>query len=388
MSTKNSAILESRARRTAAGDGEQYAWLDWLRFGAAFAVLLCHARGGTWLDYGSLETGSKSLIATIFFVVTRPNLEPVVIFFVLSGFLVGGKILERLIQASFSPSSFALDRFSRIYVPLVPALAVTALVALVTGRTIDFGELAGNLLSLQCVVFSSFADNAPLWSLSYEVWFYVLAGSAATVIAGTGNKARLFAMILFAGAVLIYTALSPALLYCWIMGAVAYPLRNVKLPGLAVGVAALLAVSGAVASQLNMKTKESAEFALVWLPPRELAILVMSAGTAVTVAWLAGRPVRSKIIRKWQALGTALAAFSYTLYLTHYPVLELLNWLVATRYNDITVANIGVFLFKISVCLGVAWLLYLPFERRTGDFRRWFRSRFMGRGGRRSHDTR
>jgi len=388
MSTNNSANVESRARRAAAGDGEQYAWLDWLRFGAAFAVLLCHARGGTWMDYGSLDAGSKNLIAAMFFAVTRPNLEPVVVFFVLSGFLVGGKALERLIQGSFSPSSFALDRFSRIYIPLVPALALTAVVALVTGRTINFGELAGNLLSLQCVFFNSFAGNVPLWSLSYEVWFYVLAGSAAAVIVATGAKGRLFAMVLFAVAVLIYTALSPALLYCWLLGAVAYPLRYVKLPGLAAGVAAVLAVGGAVASQLNMKTKESAEFALVWLPPRELAILVMSAGMAVTVAWLAGRPVKSEVMRKWQALGAAMAAFSYTLYLTHYPVLELFNRFFATRYNDITLANVGILLFKISVCLGVAWLLYLPFERRTGDFRKWFRSRFMGRSGRRSHDRR
>jgi peptidoglycan/LPS O-acetylase OafA/YrhL len=340
------------------------------------------------MDYGSLDAGSKNLIAAMFFAVTRPNLEPVVVFFVLSGFLVGGKALERLIQGSFSPSSFALDRFSRIYIPLVPALALTAVVALVTGRTINFGELAGNLLSLQCVFFNSFAGNVPLWSLSYEVWFYVLAGSAAAVIVATGAKGRLFAMVLFAVAVLIYTALSPALLYCWLLGAVAYPLRYVKLPGLAAGVAAVLAVGGAVASQLNMKTKESAEFALVWLPPRELAILVMSAGMAVTVAWLAGRPVKSEVMRKWQALGAAMAAFSYTLYLTHYPVLELFNRFFATRYNDITLANVGILLFKISVCLGVAWLLYLPFERRTGDFRKWFRSRFMGRSGRRSHDRR
>lgn len=388
MSTKNSATVKGGARQAAAGDGDHYAWLDWLRFGAAFAVLLCHARGGTWMDYGSLDTGSKNLIAAMFFAVTRPNLEPVVVFFVLSGFLVGGKALERLIQGSFSPSSFALDRFSRIYIPLLPALALTAVAALVTGRTIDFGELAGNLLSLQCVFFNSFAGNVPLWSLSYEVWFYVLAGSAAAAIAVAGTKGRLFAMVLFAVAVLIYTALSPALLYCWLLGAVAYPLRDVKLPGLAAGIAALLAVGGAVASQLNMKTKESAEYALVWLPPRELAILIMSAGTAVTVAWLAGRPVKSEVMRRWQALGAALAAFSYTLYLTHYPVLELLNRFVATRYNDITMANVGVFLLKIGVCLGVAWLLYLPFERRTGDFRKWFRSRFMGRGGCWSHDAR
>ena len=107
MSTKNSATLESRARQAAAGDGDHYAWLDWLRFGAAFAVLLCHARGGTWMDYGSLDAGSKNLIAAMFFAVTRPNLEPVVVFFVLSGFLVGGVSLARSRQGMPSGASAA-----------------------------------------------------------------------------------------------------------------------------------------------------------------------------------------------------------------------------------------------------------------------------------------
>jgi peptidoglycan/LPS O-acetylase OafA/YrhL len=358
---------------------DHYPWLDWLRFGAAFAVLLCHARGGNWMDWGSLDESSKNGVVALFFALTRPNLEPVVVFFVLSGFLVGGKVLERLMCGAFSPASFALDRFSRIYIPLVPALALSAFAAWATGKSVSLWELTGNLLSLQSVFFRSFADNAPLWSLSYEVWFYVLAGSAAAV-ATASSRHRVLAMVLFVGALLVYTRLWNIFLYCWLLGAVAYPLRKVVLPWMAFVLGVLLTVGGAVASQLNMQTK-SAGTAIEWLPSRDIAILVMSAGFAVAVAWLAGRPIKTTRMQRIQASGAVWAAFSYTLYLTHYPLLHLWGLVDSTRYQSVTAFSLGVLVLKLGSCLLVAWLLYLPFERRTGDFRRWFRSRFMAREG-------
>jgi peptidoglycan/LPS O-acetylase OafA/YrhL len=346
--------------------------LDWLRFGAAFAVLACHARGGHWVDWGSLVPSSKSLAVALFFVITRPNLEPVVVFFVLSGFLVGGKVVENLLNSAFNPGKYALDRVSRIYVPLFPALGLSALVAWITGHPIKLGELMGNIFSLQGIACKSFAGNEPLWSLSYEVWFYALAGAFA-VVASTGAKHRVVAMYILAGGVIVYAHLHAVLLYCWLLGAAAYSLHRCVIPRVAVVGGLLLAITGAAVSQLNMQSR-SLEIAISSLPSRDIAVIMMSAGFAVVVAWLASTPVRTAAALRFQSLGKTLASFSYTLYLTHYPILLFLAWLRPERHYDVTAVNLGTFAVKLAACLIVAWLLYLPFERRTDRFRAWLRA--------------
>lgn len=104
-------------------------WLDWLRFLAALMVVAAHARGGNWLEWGRLAEASQTKLVAVFFALTRAGTESVLVFFVLSGFLVGGKMIERLIDGTFDLRTYLIDRVSRIYTPLAPALCWSALVA-------------------------------------------------------------------------------------------------------------------------------------------------------------------------------------------------------------------------------------------------------------------
>ena len=63
--------------------------------------------------------------------------------------MVGGKVLERVANGVFDLRAYAIDRFSRIWVPLVPALFFTAGVALFWGRPVSSFDFIGNLLGLQ-----------------------------------------------------------------------------------------------------------------------------------------------------------------------------------------------------------------------------------------------
>jgi peptidoglycan/LPS O-acetylase OafA/YrhL len=105
-----------------------YPWLDWLRFLAASMVLFGHARGFVFVPYGELDPNSQNVFTGMFFLSTRFAHLAVLVFFVISGFLVGGRLLERLKDGSFSPKAYALDRSTRIMIPLVPVLLFTALV--------------------------------------------------------------------------------------------------------------------------------------------------------------------------------------------------------------------------------------------------------------------
>lgn len=150
--------------------------LEALRGAAAFYVMLGHTFSNR------LIVGGKDLSVLLDF-----GQEAVILFFVLSGFVI---------QYSFDRSkdkSFRLffsKRFLRIYIPLLIVFLVNYIIVCFQKEYLfmpDWLELGGNIFMLQDagalkpnVVCSFFLGNSPLWSLSYEWWFYMLFFFVAT----------------------------------------------------------------------------------------------------------------------------------------------------------------------------------------------------------------
>lgn len=86
-------------------------WLGWLRLIAAFVAVIGHARADSFPPYGELSEAQKTIASQQFYAVTRFGHEAVIVFFMLSGSLVGGKVIERPVYGSVGPLSFAVDRF-------------------------------------------------------------------------------------------------------------------------------------------------------------------------------------------------------------------------------------------------------------------------------------
>lgn len=107
--------------------------------------------------------------------------EAVLLFFILSGFVITYSF-EKSKDKSFK--MFFCKRFFRIFIPLLIIFATNILLLSLKAKqfiTIDFKNLFGNLLMLQDISISkprvicdSFLNNLPLWSLSYEWYFYIL----------------------------------------------------------------------------------------------------------------------------------------------------------------------------------------------------------------------
>ncbi|MEL7163067.1 MAG: acyltransferase family protein, partial [Bacteroidota bacterium] len=166
--------------------------MDLIRGISALLVCASHLRNAIFVDYA--ESGATGPIAKGFYFLTGLGHESVMVFFVLSGFFVGGSVLKR--RSSFRFSSYLTARLSRLWTPLVPALIFTLLIDLtLAGWYPDLlaGEyrdvltsgpdaaysmtpltFLGNLLFLQTVFTPVFGTNSPLWSLAYEFWFYLL----------------------------------------------------------------------------------------------------------------------------------------------------------------------------------------------------------------------
>jgi peptidoglycan/LPS O-acetylase OafA/YrhL len=107
--------------------------------------------------------------------------EAVMAFFMLSGFVIYLSVCQ---DPHMSWRRYFMKRFRRIYVPFLWAIAISILVFYGNGNLSDrfsVKDLLGNLIMLQDfdlvkpgTWFDPFLDNLPLWSLSYEWWFYML----------------------------------------------------------------------------------------------------------------------------------------------------------------------------------------------------------------------
>ena len=355
---------------------KHFYWLDWMRFIAAFLVVICHSRGYNWVEWGSLAHVDQTPLIKLFFAGTRAGLEWVIVFFVLSGFLVGGGVISRCLKGTFDLRLFAIDRISRIWVPLIPALLLTLGVAHYCELSASLWDLLGNAFALQGVFFKNFGHNEPLWSLSYEVWFYVLIGSAGVLLTPS-SRSRVVGFVILTIGFAVFTRLSPNFLNCWLIGAFSYFLVSErKRPGLLI-LALALSLLGAAISQLQSDSLSISESAWMgFLPSRNIATLIESAGIGLLIASICRIQPASQLMVRVDKLGTTIAAFSYTLYLTHYPILGLWEHFMPERSPAFTMISFLIFLAKIGSCLLVGWLLYLPFEAKTPVVRAWLRSKW------------
>lgn len=360
-------------------NANRYYWIDWLRFGAAFEVLIYHVRHAQFVAFGALDPTDRNWLVALVFSVSRLGPEAVVLFFVLSGYLVGGRSLQRWRAGAFRAGPYFLDRATRIYTPLVPTLCLTALVMLVYGQSPQVTDFVVNLLGLQGVAgnIGVFGGNAPLWSLAYEIWFYLLWGCALLLCSNSSTRSKLFSASVVLSSFFVFTRLDVTYLFCWLVGVVAHQLGTIPQRARAVAVAVAVILLGVVLTQVNGGSV-SVEFGQ-WqeaILSKAWSTLILAAGFGLFLHCVSGwKPVAGRT--QWfERLGTPLANLSYTLYLTH--AVSLGFWMHFNQVEQSKVVDaISMFAFGLNVAvpLGVSWILYYCFERRTAEVRGWLRER-------------
>ena len=112
---------------------KHYYWIDLIRFLAALLVVLGHLRQTSFVEYGLLPDSEKNIFIMFLYLILRIGHEAVLIFFVMSGFLVGGKALEKTMGGNFNVKDYSIDRAVRIMLPLIGALLLLIIVNLIVG---------------------------------------------------------------------------------------------------------------------------------------------------------------------------------------------------------------------------------------------------------------
>jgi peptidoglycan/LPS O-acetylase OafA/YrhL len=91
-----------------------------LRGIAVFFVPLNHLRDALFVDYETIARHNPPTSAA--YLASGLGRQWVIVFFVLSGYLVGGSVLRSVGSQSWSWRAYLLARLSRLYVVLLPAL--------------------------------------------------------------------------------------------------------------------------------------------------------------------------------------------------------------------------------------------------------------------------
>jgi len=175
--------------------GGNYALLDLARGLAALFVAAEHLRAFTMVDFK--DVASPNLLLKAFYLLTGLGHQAVIVFFVLSGFLIGKDVYQTFHANPASRADYAAKRLSRLWIVLLPALALTALwdnigihvfhgafyagalnAEFLSGPsaagTYGLANFLASAFFLQTIVLPPFGSNGPLWSLANEFWYYVL----------------------------------------------------------------------------------------------------------------------------------------------------------------------------------------------------------------------
>lgn len=366
-----------------------WAWPDIFRAVAALLVCAGHLRAALFIDYGDIK--NPGLLDKIFYFLTSLGHESVIIFFVLSGFLVGGSILDK--KDSFDWKLYFIARITRLMIVLAPALLLTyfvdAWISSLSPTVLTGGlqkawnsvpapgvysnsliTLLGNVVFLQTIAVPVFGTNAPLWSLANEFWYYVafpLIGISFGLIKTEREiKARFFyAIIIFLFFFWLPSSFLEGLVV-WVMGVFTWLACRQKNGSLSHRYSTTIAFLVFLAALAYSKLDHLGSY--FFLPP-DIALGISFSLLLATLHHKKNQPNLKSLFGR--ALNK-LSNISYSLYLTHFPLVILIAIYADTDKTQLTPSLFSFLFFIASILTLIAagYCMWWISERHTNSIRK------------------
>lgn len=378
-------VNEPHPSRVSSGRTYSSIHMDAVRGIAALVVFFAHARGffftlDTAPRLGSLTAGMTRAASTTLNDATTYGHQAVVVFFVLSGFLVGGSVLRDIAKNRWSWKRYTTNRLTRLWVVLIPALLLGFVldhigIAHFAGRGFVYAcyrdlparvtgtVLINNICFLQGILATSLGTNVALWSLSYEFWYYVLFPLATlALVRYYSAPKRALCMILFAAAAIFVGPNICLYFLIWLIGVLATKVPC-AIPRSFLNATTWMALGQFVTVNIILRKAtlpmrlSDALLSVSFFPL--LFCIQHYRGSAPAGLYAAASQFTSKI--------------SYTLYLTHCPAFALLfailgqpahGWPRDARHGLL-------FLLCVSAVFTYSTVVYFLFEARTDMVRGW-----------------
>ena len=355
--------------------------LDLLRGLAALLVCAGHLRAFLLVDFGQIK--SPTLLDRIFYLTTGLGHQAVMVFFVLSGYLVGGSVLAAHQSGRWSWTNYALRRMARLWMVLLPALGLTlafdslgrqwfpagyegkfqvlynsgpSLAAPADLRGVTF---LGNACFLQTITVPPLGTNGPLWSLANEFWYYALF----PLLCGLWFLRawpRRFLFALLAGALIWWL---PAVLTSaggiWLFGVAAFWAGHRERVRTVCRHPAALVLGGALFLGSLAASKTNSVFGTDG-----------SIGAAFAL-WVVGLAACEPPFVRLKKFAAGLSEMSYTLYLVHFPLLAFVffGFFAGRKFFPDATTYLG-YLGLLALCVAYAGALWWCFERNTDRLRK------------------
>ena len=352
--------------------------LDLLRGLAAVLVLVDHWRNMLFVDYPMLAPPHRVLAAGPYLLSSAGH-QAVVVFFVLSGYLVGGSVFRSLDRGRWSWREYLLHRLVRLWIVLLPGLLLCTgwdLLGLHLQRApllyggANYNHLTsavlpqlspqiffGNLFFVGGLHVPTLGSDGALWSLAFEFWYYLLFPLALLLLRRQTSwrsrgvlGAALIACCAVAGRGVLLS------FPIWLLGAF---LARAPLPRpsrlLSWGV--LLVYPSIFFGTIKLH-----------LLPGLWQDYGLGLATAALLLVLLAKTERAEAGRLPNRFARSLASFSFTLYVAHLPVLLLLTSLLAGNgrwqpgWHSLGVGA-AVLAITVAYSYGLAWLTEFRTER-------------------------
>ena len=373
--------------------------MDAIRGAAAILVMLGHSRDLFFTSLNEQVATTPSLASGIIPVhdAQRPHitmgLEAVMIFFVLSGYLVGGSVLRSFQRDRWSWKDYLTRRLTRLWIVLLPALLLTFALDHVglklfpeetsiyhspagqTGVPADVAHnltprvLVGNAFFLQNILVPAVGTNGALWSLSNEFWYYLIFPLLVfscwrSSAAGVRSVSALLALTL-----LYFIGRDEAFLFLpWLLGAAIN----------------LLPLKMAERTSWWLMTSLSLLLLPAMILVRRFPVDLRLAETCIAFYFSVLLYVLLNRNRKagrglYSRVATVLSDLSYPLYLVHLPILVFLCAAINRPWHYWTKspANFALMFAIDAAAIVTAFLFHLCFQRHTEAVRLAFLGRLQ-----------
>lgn len=306
------------------------------------------------------------------------------VFFVISGFLITGGILERSAQGRFSLPDFYLRRFRRLFPAALATVACTLAAGAAWFSPEHLQSLAASSLSAVFSVsnlyfwrhqgyFDTSVEHSPLlhtWSLGVEEQFYLVWPWLVMACLGAGGGSRAL------GRSLLVVLAASVLAAEWLLesdAAAAYYLMPFRAGEFALGALCCAALRPAALDRFTRgpqaRLLHVSGFAAIvcsasWLDrdsrfPGLHSLLPAAGAAAMLLGGQSGglRAIGANAVLAW------IGRLSYSLYLVHWPLLVFWRYHAAEPANGLTLALLGAAMMLAAVALHYG--IEKPFRQST-----------------------
>ncbi|WP_424767006.1 acyltransferase family protein [Paenibacillus sp. sgz302251] len=370
-------------------EGNISIFLDFIRGLSAILVVMEHLSSRLFVGYGNVE--NHSVLVKLLYLLNILGGPSVIIFFVLSGFFISRSVLKAVFENKWSWRRYMIDRLSRLYVVLIPALILTLILDMVSSRFFEYErytniydnlkDFIGNLFFLQNIFTGVYGSNAPLWSLNYEFWYYMLFPILLLIVSYNKSKfVKLFYLLV--AIIIIFTIAIRMNTYfiVWLIGTLVLllPRINFLIRGF-IPVIALILLLGAMIVRPLMMTGRL--FTESWT--EDLFVVDLFLGLAFgflvyTLLHNISDKIKNIELKRLGKIANLISSFSFSLYLIHYPIINTLYYWGAnngfTGLQPNIISIVLEVLLVILICI-IAFFFSRLTETRTHILRKFIETK-------------